>query len=131
MFYYTKDGKALSPKKKGEKTEEIALEILESLGYKILARNYFFKRAFEADIIALDENFLVAVEVKRLSKAEVSGNFFLEEISKKINFRKLYKIEKSLSLFAKEKKMYNYNMRVDALFVFSRESFRLFKNLEY
>ncbi len=48
---------------KGKEFEEIAARYLESLGYKLIKRNYHC-RGGEIDIIALDGNTLVFVEVK-------------------------------------------------------------------
>jgi putative endonuclease len=53
----------------GKKGEELALKLLEQKGYEILAKNYRHKK-FEVDIIALDNNTLVAVEVKTRSTPE-------------------------------------------------------------
>lgn len=47
----------------GEKGEQLAVEYLQQKGYKILERNWRYKKA-EVDIIALKEDILVPVEVK-------------------------------------------------------------------
>ena len=47
----------------GKIGEQLAVELLETKGYDILARNYLFQKA-EIDIIAKHENMLVCVEVK-------------------------------------------------------------------
>jgi putative endonuclease len=47
----------------GKRGEEIALHYLESIGCRILARNYRRLKA-EIDILALEGPFLVAIEVK-------------------------------------------------------------------
>ena len=47
----------------GEKGEQLAVEYLQQKGYKILERNWRFKKA-EVDIIALKDDILVPVEVK-------------------------------------------------------------------
>lgn len=52
----------------GKKGEDIAEEYLISQNYKILARNWRFKRS-EIDIIALENEALVFVEVKTRSSA--------------------------------------------------------------
>ncbi len=57
---------------KGKAYEDIACEYLNSLGYKILARN-FHCRFSEIDILALDGDTLVVVEVKG-AKDERFGN---------------------------------------------------------
>lgn len=48
----------------GNEGEELAAAYLESKGYTILERNYFFERA-EVDIVAYDETCIVFVEVKQ------------------------------------------------------------------
>ena len=50
----------------GKKGEELAIEYLQKKGYKIVEKNYRFKKA-EIDIIAKKENLLVCVEVKTRS----------------------------------------------------------------
>ncbi|WP_233899892.1 YraN family protein [Tenacibaculum piscium] len=50
----------------GEKGEQLAIEYLEKNGYKILEKNYRYKKA-EVDIIAEKDGFLVVVEVKTRS----------------------------------------------------------------
>ena len=47
----------------GEKGEDIAVEFLQKKGYKILDRNWRFKKA-EVDIIAQKNEVLIIVEVK-------------------------------------------------------------------
>lgn len=47
----------------GREGEELAAAYLESKGYTIVERNYFFERA-EVDIVAFDESCIVFVEVK-------------------------------------------------------------------
>ncbi|SDX60657.1 putative endonuclease [Lutibacter oricola] len=47
----------------GEKGEQLAVEFLQKKGYKILERNWRFKKA-EVDIIALKDDILIPVEVK-------------------------------------------------------------------
>ena len=50
----------------GEKGEELAVEFLQKKGYKILERNWRFKKA-EVDIITIKNNVLAVVEVKTRS----------------------------------------------------------------
>ncbi len=54
--------------KLGKKGEEIAADYLTGLGYKIIERNWRHEKD-EIDIIALDDPFLVIVEVKTRSTA--------------------------------------------------------------
>ncbi|HKL19733.1 MAG TPA: YraN family protein [Halalkalibaculum sp.] len=53
----------------GNEGEELAASYLESKGYTILDRNYYFERA-EVDIVAYDETCIVFVEVKKRATAD-------------------------------------------------------------
>ena len=52
-----------SHRKIGDEGEDLAAEYLESKGWIIIDRNYFFEKA-EVDIVATDGHFIVFVEVK-------------------------------------------------------------------
>lgn len=56
----------------GEKGEELATLFLKKKGYKILCRNYRFKK-LEIDIIAKDQDDLVIVEVKTRASRYLAG----------------------------------------------------------
>ena len=56
----------------GREAEDFAVNYLIQKGYKIMARNYFFRKA-EIDIIALFENELIIVEVKSRSSDFMSA----------------------------------------------------------
>ena len=63
----------MSNKKTGEIGENIAVDYIQKLGYKIIERNIHFSKTCELDIIALDKsNTLVAIEVKT-RKTEICG----------------------------------------------------------
>ena len=49
--------------KRGREGEEIAVKYLSAQGYRILERNWRFRK-YEVDIIALKDNIIVFVEVK-------------------------------------------------------------------
>lgn len=53
----------------GKKGEDIAVKYLEERGFKILERNWRFHHK-EVDIIAIENSFLVIVEVKTRSTAD-------------------------------------------------------------
>jgi len=55
---------AKSTRQIGEEGEELAAAYLESKGYTVVDRNYFFEHA-EVDIVAFDESCIVFVEVKK------------------------------------------------------------------
>lgn len=50
--------------KKGRQGEDIAEKYLQSLGYKIIDRNWHYSKNAEIDIIAEDKDILVFIEVK-------------------------------------------------------------------
>ena len=54
----------MNNKDKGNLGENLASDYLQSLGYKVLERNWRYSRFGEIDIIALDKDTLVFVEVK-------------------------------------------------------------------
>ncbi|MCH8317895.1 MAG: YraN family protein [Bacteroidetes bacterium] len=53
----------------GKKGEDLAVQFLQKKGYKILKRNYRYKRA-EIDIIAQKEGLLIFVEVKARNRID-------------------------------------------------------------
>lgn len=67
-----------STKEKGNKGEQLAVNLLSKLGYAILYRNFRSGKA-EIDIIAKDNNFIVFVEVK--SRSEFKGEMPRELLS--------------------------------------------------
>jgi putative endonuclease len=56
----------------GEKGEAIALDYLQKKGYRILTKNYRFKR-WEVDIIAEKDEIIVVVEVKTRQSSFMAG----------------------------------------------------------
>ena len=52
-----------SARSRGQEAEELAAAYLESKGWTVLDRNYFFQRA-EVDIVAFDQTCIIFVEVK-------------------------------------------------------------------
>jgi len=48
----------------GSEFEEIALAFLQSLGYRLISRNFHFGRAGEVDLVMADGDIYVFVEVK-------------------------------------------------------------------
>lgn len=93
----------------GAKGEELAVQYLENLGYKILERNIHFSRACELDIVALEGNTLVAVEVK--TRCSDTCGSPLEAITK----TKFMNIRKGLYSYLTEHPCKKY--RIDAISV--------------
>ena len=100
----------LHPEKKeiGQKGENLAVEYLQKLGYKVLERNYRCKLG-EVDIIALNNDTLVFIEVRTRS----SLDFGLPQES--INRRKRHQISKVALEFMLRKKMKNIPARFDVV----------------
>lgn len=71
----------------GNEGEELAVSYLETKGYTILERNYFFERA-EVDIVAYDETCIVFVEVKKRATSAFGKP---EEFVTKSKIENLYK----------------------------------------
>lgn len=93
----------------GAKGEELAVQYLEKLGYKILERNIHFSRACELDILALEKDVLVCVEVKT-RRSDVCGVPF-EAITR----QKFMNIKKGLYAYLSEHSYKKY--RIDAISV--------------
>ncbi len=56
----------------GARAEQLAAEFLVDHSYRILMRNFFYKKVGEVDIIAMDHNTLVFVEVRYRSNSRFS-----------------------------------------------------------
>jgi putative endonuclease len=110
----------------GRKGEEIAVAHLKSIGYEILAINWF-SHHLELDIVAQDGNELVIVEVK--SRGSDSYEHPLEAVSnKKIRF-----LVNAAEAYIQENDI-NLDTRFDVIsIVFSGGAFNLehFKNAFY
>ena len=93
--------------------EEKSANYLESNNYEILKRNYSCKFG-EIDIIALDKNTkeLVFIEVK--TRTSLSYGMPIEAI----NNKKINHIKKTINYYLTSKKIYEYDIRIDAIEVF-------------
>lgn len=90
---------------KGKEFEEIAARYLESLGYKLIKRN-FHCRGGEIDIIALDGNVLVFVEVKG-GKSKGFG-----DPAERIDNRKLLRMLRCMKEFLADNPLEDYRIEV-------------------
>lgn len=97
--------------RKGVEFEELAVKYLESLGYKVIGRNFHCRRG-EIDIIALDGKTLVFVEVKG-GKSKDFGDP-AERVSRRKLERMLACIEYYLSMHPTE------DYRIDVVVVRGR-----------
>lgn len=95
---------------KGRNYEEKAAEYLISQGCKILQRNYSPSRLGEIDIIAQDQDELVAVEVKG-----VNAPWAQDFIAQKVNYKKKLKIIRTLEFYNNSQKIRYKTLRLDVL----------------
>lgn len=99
----------------GNEGEDLAAAYLESKGYTILERNYYFQRA-EVDIVAYDSNCIVFVEVKRRAN-RVYGS--PEEY---IDQAKINNIYKAADAWIHERKMRGAPVRFDVIAIVQKGS---------
>ncbi len=91
---------------KGQWAENTAREYLESLGYSLLFSNFSWKFG-EIDLIMKDEEYIVFIEVRSLTKEK---NIHPSET---ITINKIKKIKKTAELFLHKNKLYEALCRFD------------------
>ena len=96
----------------GKKSEDIAIEYLEAIGFKIVDRNFYAKKLGEIDIIATKDNILHFIEVK-----SAKANF---EPIYNITPKKLKKIINS-TIYYMQIKSLDIPYSIDALIIQDRE----------
>ncbi len=99
----------------GDEGEALAVAYLESKGYTILERNYFFMRS-EVDIVAYDETCIIFVEVKKRA-SRVFGN--PEEFVTKEKQKNLYKAAEA---WLYERKMDGSPVRFDVISIVQKDN---------
>jgi len=83
----------------GKKSEDIAIEYLEAIGFKIVDRNFYAKKLGEIDIIATKDNILHFIEVKSAkANFEPIYNITPKKLKKIINSTIYYMQIKSLDI---------------------------------
>lgn len=99
----------------GDEGEDLAALYLESKGFTILERNYFFERA-EVDIVAYDETCIVFVEVKFRSSTRYGEpeDFVSEE--------KIEHIYKAAEAWLYERKMDGTPVRFDVVSIIRKDN---------
>jgi len=105
----------LNTKKIGDMGEEKAVQYLKKQGYKILDRNYRC-RFGEIDIIAKYKDYIVFIEVK--TRRDISYGTPVESINK----LKINRILKTLNFYLTQNRIYDSNIRVDAVEVYMKGS---------
>ena len=102
-------------RQKGDEGEDIATAYLESKGYKVVDRNYFFERA-EVDIVAFDESCIVFVEVKKRTRTDYGKpeDFITPE--------KIDNLYKAAEAWIYERKMDTAPARFDVIAIVQKEN---------
>jgi putative endonuclease len=102
----------------GQKGEEIAIAYLQENGYRILSRNWRFKR-IEIDVVAIKDDLLVVVEVKTRTY------HFVENLSEIVTRKKQKSIIIAADAFINNRNLSN-EVRFDIIFiVINGESYQL------
>lgn len=97
-----------SSKATGDRGEELAAAYLETKGYTILEKNYFFQRA-EVDLVAWEDSCIVFVEVKYRS----STTFGHPDES--VGQKKMANIYRAAEAWIYERKMEGSPVRFDVI----------------
>ena len=95
----------------GKKGEDVATTFLQSIGYKIIDRNFRCKQG-EIDIIAKDKEEYVFVEVKTRTSTKYGRP------AEAVNYLKKQHIYKVAKYFLYKYKLQNYSIRFDVIEVF-------------
>jgi len=105
----------INTKQFGDEGEEIAVELLEEKGYKIIERNYRFGKG-EIDIIAMDPetNYTVFVEVKSRKNLEFGDPVYA------ITKNKIKQIKRMAELYLYDKEINEIDCRFDVITVLLR-----------
>lgn len=94
----------------GKKGEELAIERLRALKYKVLERNFKCPLG-EIDIIARDKNMLVFIEVKTRATRDFGGP------AAAVHERKQRQLSKVALLYLNQKKLFDIPARFDVVAV--------------
>jgi putative endonuclease len=99
----------------GNAGEDLACSFLESKGWKILDRNFFYDRA-EVDIIAQDGDVVVFLEVKLRSTTRFGQPF--EHVTES----KVKKVFKAAEAWVRENDLYDSPMRFDIIGIIKKKN---------
>jgi len=99
----------------GKNGEEAAEEYLKKKGYNIIERN-FRSKVGEIDIIALDENYIVFIEIKTRSNVEYGLP------SEAVTERKIKHIYRTAQYFLYSRNLENENARIDVIEVYNKNN---------
>jgi len=98
----------------GKNGEDEAVKYLEKQGYTIIERNFMCKQG-EIDIIALNEKYLVFVEIK----SRTSNEFGLP--SESVTERKKKHMIKAIQYYLYKRNLENVNIRIDVIEVYVKD----------
>lgn len=98
----------------GNSGEQIAVEYLEKIGFKILNRNFYCKQG-EIDIVARDGDEVVFIEVKTRTNTNFGNP------SEAVDYRKQKHIYKSAKYFLCKYKMLDAHIRFDVVEVLVKD----------
>lgn len=96
----------------GDEGEDLAASYLESKGYTVVDRNYFFERA-EVDIVAMTDSEVVFVEVKTRS------NLKYGKPEESITEKKRQSMYKAAQAWVYERKMDGAPARFDVISIYN------------
>lgn len=96
-------------KKTGDLGENIAAQFLEDKGYRIIQKNFRYSTFGEIDIIAMQNEYLVFIEVKTYKTEEFGEPLLL------VNKKKQEKIRKLAQIFMLQKKITDTDCRFDVI----------------
>lgn len=102
-------------REKGNEAENLAAAYLESKGWTLLDRNYFFEHA-EVDIVAYDQHYIVFVEVKART------NTYFGRPEDAITPEKEKNIYKAAEAWMYERKMEGALVRFDVIAIVQKEN---------
>lgn len=103
-----------SHRKIGDEGEDIAAAYLESNGWHIIDRNYFFEKA-EVDIVATDGTFIIFVEVK------LRSDTFFGRPEEFVTPEKEKNIKKAAEAWVYERKMETALVRFDVIAIVQKK----------
>lgn len=98
----------------GKQGEEIAINYLNKKGYKILEKNFLCRQG-EIDVIALEDNYIVFIEIK--SRTNTEFGLPSESVTKK----KIKKILKAAGYYLYIRNLENLDVRIDAIEVYIKQ----------
>ena len=92
----------------GKRGEDEAVRYLESKGYQIIERNFECRQG-EIDIIALDEAYIVFIEIKSRTSTEYGLP------SEAVTERKIKHMLKTIQYYLYKRKLENEKIRIDVI----------------